>query len=351
MQRNRVIRRLLLLLTGWAVFLVLIFSLSRSAATVELLYSRTLYPWISTLLRTFSNIFPFSIQEILLWGGGIYLLHALAVSLYKKNFCLLNTVNSLLAVLLTVMLWFYLSWGLNYYRQPLPVQCGWTKVSQQQHKERFKKVITGTIRELNRLNPEILPPDSSSLDRELDSCYRKAAARLGLQLPGGNTRTKRLFFDFLQLGRFTGVTLPFLHEVHVARDLFNWEYPFVAAHEKAHLFGFARESEANFLGWYASLFSTYEGIRYSSHAALMRYLLGSLSRVDRHKWTSHLSAAVLQRYRATAARSRNRPRLLRRLNTLLYNTYLKSQRVSGGIRNYNQVTRLVLNTPLLPPSL
>ena len=42
---------------------------------------------------------------------------------------------------------------------------------------------------------------------------------------------------------------PFALEVMANPDLLPVERPFVAAHEWAHLAGYADESEANFVGW------------------------------------------------------------------------------------------------------
>src|SRR4030095_2552504 len=46
-----------------------------------------------------------------------------------------------------------------------------------------------------------------------------------------------------------GMVNPFALEVMGNPDLLPLERPFVAAHEWAHLAGYADESEANFIGW------------------------------------------------------------------------------------------------------
>lgn len=341
-------------LAAWGVAAAVLQLAAAAPGFIEHYYSRGFYMAVSPVLRLISGLFPFSLQEGIYTVFFLYLFFQVLQHLHhisperrpwRLKLCRLSRF------LLGTLLWFYLTWGCNYFRQPLPVQCGWARVTRTGQLQKLESLLPVITAQLNHLNARDLPADTAALDRELDNCYRRTAAALGLHLPSGTTKTKRLLWDFLQTGPFTGVTLPFLQEAHLAQDLLPWEIPFVAAHEKAHLYGYALESEANFLGWYAASLSKWEGIRYSAHAALLRYLLGSLPPARRRVWSSRLTPQVLARYRQAARRSKRRPQLLRAINTMLYDSYLRSQRIKSGVQNYNRVTSLVLRLPLLPATL
>ena len=66
-------------------------------------------------------------------------------------------------------------------------------------------------------------------------------------MPGRLKRT--LFGPYFRWTGVDGMVDPFGLEVLVNPDLLPWERPFVAAHEWAHLAGFADEAEASFVGW------------------------------------------------------------------------------------------------------
>ena len=47
----------------------------------------------------------------------------------------------------------------------------------------------------------------------------------------------------------SGIFIPFTCEANVNATLPDWEIPFTACHELAHQRGFAREDEANYVGY------------------------------------------------------------------------------------------------------
>ena len=58
-----------------------------------------------------------------------------------------------------------------------------------------------------------------------------------------------LFGFYFRWAGVDGMVDPFALEALANPDLLPWERPFVAAHEWAHLAGYAHEAEANFVGW------------------------------------------------------------------------------------------------------
>jgi hypothetical protein len=139
-----------------------------------------------------------------------------------------------------------------------------------------------------------------------------------------------------------GMVNPFALEVMANPDLLPIERPFVAAHEWAHLAGYADESEANFVGWLTCLQGDARA-KYSGWMFLYWQLSGEVSAEDRKQLTALLESGprrdvddILERLR------RGRWPLLQRSSWQVYDQYLKANRVEAGIRSYGLVVTLIL---------
>jgi hypothetical protein len=139
-----------------------------------------------------------------------------------------------------------------------------------------------------------------------------------------------------------GMVDPFALEVLVNPDLLPWERPFVAAHEWAHLAGFADESEASFVGWLACLRGT-EPARYSGWLYLFWEIGGDLTAADRASMLAALQPGPRRDIAAISERLR-RGQLpgLRSVSWAVYDQYLRANRVEEGIRSYGEVVTLIL---------
>src|SRR5262249_60078411 len=94
--------------------------------------------------------------------------------------------------------------------------------------------------------------------------------------------------------RWTGVdgmVNPFGLEVIANPDLLPYERPFVAAHEWAHLAGYADESEANFVGWLTCLRAR-EPEQYSGWLFLYWEIRGELPSADYRQLADRVSPGV-----------------------------------------------------------
>ena len=123
------------------------------------------------------------------------------------------------------------------------------------------------------------------------------------------------------------------------------ELPFAASHEIAHERGFAREDEANYLGYLACRLHPHPDFRYSGLLAASVYAQNALYRADRPAWDrieKMRSAGVrrdLDALRAWSERHRGRAsRAAERVN----DAYLKSQGQAGGVQSYGRVVDLLL---------
>ena len=78
-------------------------------------YAQTVYPVLSGGLSAISSLFPFPLMEVLV-VGLLLLLVLYPIRLRKKRFRLRQIIFREGEILVWVYVWFYLGWGLNYYR-------------------------------------------------------------------------------------------------------------------------------------------------------------------------------------------------------------------------------------------
>ena len=79
-------------------------------------YARTVYPALSSILSAFSSLFPFPLMEAFV-TILILVLIFYPIYLYKRGMHFRKIILREGEILAGIYVWFYLGWGLNYYRQ------------------------------------------------------------------------------------------------------------------------------------------------------------------------------------------------------------------------------------------
>jgi hypothetical protein len=159
-------------------------------------------------------------------------------------------------------------------------------------------------------------------------------------VPGRLKRT--LFGPYFRWTGVDGMINPFGLEVLANPDLLPYERPFVAAHEWAHLAGYADESEANFIAWLTGMHGGVPA-QYSAWLFLYWQVSGEVSAADRARITDRLAAGPRRDVDAIVARlRRGRWPMLQVAGWAVYDQYLKANRIEEGVRNYDAVVDLIL---------
>lgn len=243
-----------------------------------------------------------------------------------------------LAVLGLYAFWFEAGWGWTYDRAPIETRVPYD--ARRVTPRALTLLRARVIANVNRLAP--------AAHADAASGFGLAALRrdwLGVIRAGGDTWTPlvgapkpTLADPFMDATGTSGYLNPLALDVHLAGDLLWFERPFALAHEWSHAAGYAREDEANFLAIVSCTRSNDPVVQYSGWLELFLYL-PPLPRYTRKTFVSQ----VWQDF--AAMRVRNRRHInptLANLSWRTYNTYLKSNHVASGIRNYDEVTRLYL---------
>jgi hypothetical protein len=317
--------------------------------TIERHFSTTVYPQVQQVLTPLSNAVPFALFDLLTLGGAAALLVTLlrAARRARRE----RRVRPLLRALLTVAaggaavyLLFLGLWGFNYRRLPM----GERLLMAQEPPDAAAVLALGVdaAHRMNALHAEAHHlgwRDDPRQDPELVEAFSFIQGRLSdapAAVPGRLKAT--LYGPYFRWTSVDGMVNPLALEVLANPDLLPYERAFVAAHEWAHLAGYAHEAEANFVGW---LTCVRAGIpaQYSAWLYLYWQINGEVSATDRTTLGEVLEAGPRQDINAIADRlRRGQLPLLRNASWRVYDHYLRANRVDEGIRSYGEVVTLLL---------
>ena len=246
------------------------------AASIEWLFSDRLYGGIKGALSAVTSLVSFSVAELLLYGVVLAVTAAL-LAVTIRVILGRAPLAALAKRLVNLGIWFgallvlfYATWGLNYFREPL--------------KERLSLNVTERpVEELEELTKEFaecanalrrslwedgdgvarMKDGYTAMFRALPGAYEALAREYGA-FDGKVTRPKTVLWSKgLSWCGITGVYIGLTAEPNVNVDAPDFLLPQTAAHELAHQLGVASEDEAEFAGILACLYSDDPLVAYS----------------------------------------------------------------------------------------
>ncbi len=312
---------------------------------IERAYVNGAYPQWEHVAHTITNPLPWSLGDVAALAGVAAIVWRVVVFVRlrrkrgKDSVALLLTVAAIAGI---YAVWFELSWGWNYARNPIEsrTQFDANRVTPQN----AAALRARAMAQMNALAAAAHARAGVPLDREvLRVAWLPAVKRAGNAWEPAVGDAKPTVADpFMVATGTSGFINPLTLNVALASDLLWFERPFDYAHEWSHVAAYAREDEANYLAIVSCLRSPDPAIRYSGWFELFLYL-------PQKRRYAHREFVPLVWEDFAALRRRNG----RHINTLLahwswrtYNAYLKSNRVASGVANYDEVTRLMLGVPL-----
>ncbi len=308
-------------------------------------YARHLYPLFATPLSFLSGRITFSAGDCFIYGSilALVIYWIFALLRRRKWYAILgHTVE----FLLWIYVWFYLAWGLNYFRDGFYQRSGTSYVTYSE--EGFRNFLQNYT---DSLNAAFLPVDSlnkQAVHESINSGYRQLAASFGMMQPADWLRPKPMLIPSLMSGTgVLGYMGPFFNEYHVNPDLLPIQYPFTTAHEMAHVLGISNEAEANLYAYLICTGSDLPEMRASGYFALLPYVMsnvyGLLGEPAYLEWRETLSPEVREAYKEKADywQALYSP-AIGELQNKAYNLFLKGNNIPSGRQNYSEVIGLIL---------
>lgn len=335
---------LITILLGWIM----------PASFVENVYSRGLYVGIRYFFVALNSWWPFAgvyllIMLLLVWLGWLIRKALRAEKPFSKR--LLGFLHGLLGFAGWIVFLFQWLWGFNYGRVPLEARLGIDPrpLSVAELRNEFLAATTDALRIRQMLQQGadtvlLEQPLEPNAEERMRNALKRVLIEGGYPIPG-DVRARTLWPKGVLL-RFgtAGVYLPFTGEGHVDDGLHHLQRPFVLAHEMSHAYGFGDEGSCNFLAYiactrYGDPYLQYIGYLYYWRYVASEYLSMAPSEYEQFKKTLHpgLRADV----RAINEEMDKYPDIMPAVRDAAYNTYLQSQGISEGMKNYDRVVMLV----------
>lgn len=317
-------------------------------------YSEYIFPvygWIFSWIAFFTA-FPIGdlIMIIIAIGLLVKVIRIIVGGGYGRLYNLVMLVKSILFLLV----WFYLSFGINYFRSGFFERLDIREVSVS--KERFTTFANSFAEQINQAYSQYAGTESSgSLNsdrvmRDIKDGYDKIYERFGLAQPWPHMRAKSSFASgLLSKVGVAGHYNPLLAEIVLNSDLDKVEYPSCLAHEMAHALGVSGEAEANYYAYLVCTSSNAPEVSYSGYLVLLRYVISDadrlMDRAEFNHFVESINPGIIEQYKKLRDEWRARyNQKMGNIQSKIYDSYLKVNKIESGVKNYSQVISLILSS-------
>lgn len=341
MRNKTIIIRWILLLAG-ITFTIL----CRFIPNIAEWYARMIYPTLSAAMSAFSSLFPFSLEELLVVGLILWII-LYPIWKRKKDTFWQKILFREAEMLTWVYVWFYLGWGINYFRHHIYTRLQTAPVAYEE--QQFKDFLEEYTKRLNATYQPQTTIDPNVLREYISTFYSNLTSDYGLSKPQAWQKPKTLIFTSLysKVG-VLGSMGPFFAEAQLNADLPEVQYPFTYAHEFSHLLGVSNEAEANYWAYRACTESESSILQYCGYFGLFPYVLSNasylLSKKDFQAWVQTIRSEIKEQYNEKNRywQERYSP-LVGSIQDFAYNLFLKGNQIPSGKKNYAEVINLLLS--------
>jgi hypothetical protein len=346
-----------LLLGILLIFCCLIRLYSCNAERVEAGYSSQFFPAFARFLRLVFGKWPVSLGDIIYGAAIIYIIYRLwrlvrfviktrSFAVFKSRLKKFAFDSAIIFAVIYIV--FNLFWGINYNRKGIASQLGLTQ----------EKYSTAELREINcllidRINQSKQQwvsnnqpyPGNKLLFEKVAVAYDSVSRKYPYLAYRPASLKSSYWSWFGNYTGFTGYYNPFTGEAQLNTTVPKFLQPYTACHEVAHQLGYAKEMEANFVGYLAAKASPDALFHYSVYLDLFTYANRNLYMND------SISAKLYRRELDTLVkkdiiewREFNRKHVGRLEPAVrwLYGKYLQSNQQPNGMSSYDEVTGFII---------
>lgn len=316
---------------------------------IEMFYSRGIYPIISRVLTSISNLFSFSVGEMLLVGALFFcillLINFVMLIVRKKFDRLIRGVSLFLLTILLSLSYFDLIWLMNNYRMDIRdlMDLPEAHIETQDLASLFEKLIQKT----NSLREEISVEATvyEVLARANDG-YVKLHQRYNFILKDPVFVKGLLSSDIQTTSGYMGIYLFYIGEPAVNKNAPIFTLPHTACHELAHQKGFAEEEAADYISFLACKENESILFQYSGYYTAMKYIGSTLYDQDPslyYKLSALYSEKVVEDLKIEREFwNQKKNTSVEKIADRINDSYLKSYNQPDGIMSYGKFTDLLI---------
>ena len=330
---------------------------SLQSTRVETGYSAQFFPLIGAFLRKIFGGLPISMGDILygcLLIAFVWEMVRLISKLVRHGVKPVFASGSrrfaytFICWLCSIYIVFNLFWGINYNREGIAWQLGLATL--QYSPEELKEMNCLLLLKVNASKAAIINegkgyPTTSNMFTGVEESFKKVAIKYPF-LSYKNGSLKRSMWGWLgNYAGFTGYYNPFTGEAQVNTNVPKFLQPFTSCHEVAHPLGYAKEMDANFVGYLAASASPDPIFKYSVYLDLFTYANRNLFMTDsvsakqiRKELYPEVKADLKEWYLFT----KNHQSFVEPVVRWGYGIFLKNNGQPQGMLSYDQVTGFLI---------
>ena len=295
---------------------------------METYYSNLLYKKLSFSKNIIFDLTDFPIGEILYFS----FIFSLIYFFFRGTKSIIYTVSSILIIIY----FFYISWGVNYFRLPLQ-----KSISQEVFLD-DKKIETLT---------RFISIQCNKLKKEINT--KKKGNKNNLNSYKNIIESKNKKFKYSNLSiilsylGIKGYYNPFTNEANVNSEIPDILIPVTIYHELAHKQGFASESDANFIGFFNAYNNHEAEIQYSASFFAFRYLYHDLYKMNPNSAENiyeSLNSEVKNDFSIVSNFWIYYSNRFQKIQKNIFDLFLKTNGQKKGINSYDEVVKLLLFT-------
>ena len=334
----------------------------KSVFFAEEVFAKRIYKVYSVVVSAITGWIPFSLAECIAVLGPVVCLVLLSLFIVhivrdrENRFarCMMGLLN--VACVAAVILFVYvIGCGVNYHRVSIAEYRGITV--RDSSKEELYALCTALAEQATELRAELAEYEDADgvlrlpmSNRELGKLARDAYENLSKELPvlagtypAPKCITSSKAFSSMEI---TGVFTCWTMEANVNVDIPDYSRASTMAHELAHLHGFMREDEANFLAYLACMASEDPLVRYSGTMLALIYSGNALAGQDMELyselWTKYHEGMARDFADNSAYWDQYKDTVISETADKVNDVYLKANEQEDGVKSYGRVVDLLL---------
>lgn len=328
---------------------------------IELLYSIKIYRFINKPLSLLTGLFPFSVAEFGIYFILLYLIYRITVFIknliqgkvnFKNNKHLGKMLARTIYFIVILYLSFLLFWGLNYYRLPFSQTAG-IKVNKYSKKD-LEDLCLYLIEQANILREEIAENNQGVMIIPKGNKWLLENAHIGFNnlsgiyntLSGEYGKPKPVMLSELMCYTgISGIYFPFTAEANININIPYPSLPSTITHEMAHQRGYAKEDEANFIAYLASISNPYIEFKYSGTLLALIHSINELYKEDIEsfkKVKGDFSQGLSRDLDYINSFWKKYEGPIEKASTELNNAYLRANNQKDGVKSYGRVVDLLI---------
>lgn len=320
--------------------------------TVERYYSNGFYPALAKMSRiTFGKI-PFSIGDIIYFIAIFFLLRWLWKQRKTWKTQWKGNLLSLIGFVSVFYFLFNLLWAVNYLRVPMYQKLA---IEREYSKEELLAFTRLMIAKTNAVHSQLVKNDSMKVtvpySREMifektQNGYDNLVKDFPyLRYENHSVKPSIISLPLTYMG-FGGYLNPFTNEAQVNGLLPLHNFATTTGHEMAHQIGIGPESEANFVGYMATIYNDDLYFKYCGYQYALRYCLGNLENFEEgssEKLLPLIHLGILKNFAETQQFWDSHQTFIDTIFHTFYDNFLKVNQQKDGLEGYSKFVDLMVN--------